>query len=186
MKHKKGVIPPKAQVPVAVVLSVLFVCVLALRFGGGERDAVAATPNEIPADQPMVSVDDLRTVLARIEARKEDRMTREGSMPELARNPFLAPLEPAVAKVALRPEPVSIELLAPPVPTGPTRADRLRSIELTAICISNGRSIAVIGGEYLAAGDEIAGFMIKAINDGEAVLEDELGLKILRLEGVSE
>ena len=192
MSGGKSFIPPRFQVPVAIVLAVLFAALLWWRFQPRAALVAPVTESiEIPGDAKLATLEDLRGLLATIKP-GEDTPARSGQdYALLSNNPFHLPLATASGKstsgsiqgadsddadVSLPDEEARVK---EDLKQG--RALLLASLELTGTCRSNGWAMAVISGNYVQRGDVFAGFTVKEIREREVVLHDAVGEEVLHV-----
>jgi len=185
MAAKKSFMAPRAQVPTAIGLSVVFAILLVWRMGGkaGENDSPeasvqAASMMVLPEAGGRPLMDRLKRILADYETRPSTAPPRSDDPPALEGNPFEGP----------RPKPLDELDEEDDDPTDEDRAEELReefldSIRLTGTCIIGGTRISIVNGNYLRTGDAFEGFVVKEIREREIVLEDGRGIEVIGFEG---
>ncbi len=174
MADRKSFIPPNAQVPVALVLGVLFLGLLLWRFAPDDHKDARKV---VVVSQTNYSLDEVRGLIAEVRSEDFSPSKTERSADECEADPFLwdalAPVEPVVA---LPDEPDTAEDDALE-----ERNDRLAELQLSGTMFIGRTGLAIINGQQLRTGDEIAGFTLNHINERSAVLVDEYGAEELEI-----
>ena len=179
MASKKSTIPPKAQVPVAVGLAVLFAVILAWRFlsqDEGDAPAVPAAPSG--DSEVQVSLEELTEALEALQEGYVKELPRPSELPPLARNPFLvgeAGVRPAALEAGGK-EAVARQLALAGREAG------LAGLVLSATCVAGESSGAIVNGRHLGLGDEIEGLTIQKIEQRQVVLTDDWGTYTIEIQ----
>lgn len=168
-----SIISKKSQAPVAIVLSIMLALILVWRFGGGETAAAVETlPRESLNDQ-RVPMESLKEIVGRIGTEKFTLSKFEMAAPVLARDPFSS---------------ITFVRVVEDVDTGrraeedakAARARRLGSLKLSGSIALGDERLALVNGRYVRQGDTLDGFTIKAIEERKLILEDDLGVEVIR------
>ena len=188
MAGSKSLIPPKAQIPVAVVLGILFALLLVWRFGFGaqeETESVVSLIPEVDAAEIGVSLDDLREILKELQVDTPEGKAEgedEGQLPLLSGNPFRWAQAPSPRPGALGANAGEGEGSVQEPVRGPSRESRLNSLVLSGTCVLEGSSTAIVGERYVKVGDVVEGFTIQEIRESELTLADDVGVEIIKIE----
>jgi len=174
MAESKSIIPPNAQVPVALVLGACFLAMLWWRFG---PDGDGDTRKTVIVSQANYSLDEVRVLIE--DVKRDDFLPAppDDDLPECDQDPFLwDALEPVEPVVALAEEPIETEDAALE-----ERNDRLAELQLSGTMFIGRSGIAVINGKQFRTGDEVSGFTLNHINERTAVLVDDYGAEELEI-----
>lgn len=181
---KKSLIPANAQVPVAIVLAILFTLLLWWRFAP-KKEAEETTTVMISSGETEVevSLDELQTILAEIQAGRIKHASRGTSVPTLLKNPFerleKVPMPDPLLEIENESDPRNDERL---LEIRQREHDQqLATMALTATGITGKSAIALINGKYFKVGDMVEGFVVKKIREREVTIEDQLGTEIIRM-----
>ena len=178
MASKKSTIPVNAQIPVAIILSIMFAFLLLYQFGplGSEDEAPDTVILSVDETEVQVSVDDVKSLLADIQADKIQRVSQATTAPPLSRDPFRrAGFHVSAGEPGEDTKPTTeSELLR-------MHEERLRSLRLSATSLMSGNTIAIINGRLLRVGDSIEGFVIQEVRKREVILEDEIGKESIQM-----
>lgn len=180
MKKKRSTIPDNLQVPMAIVLAVLFAIILAWRFWpAGEADPEAGGTSAASSRAGLFDSDviRLRGLVSELQRKQQPPEAVRAPAREVAGNPF------DLAAWERPPEPLPVpttdlEFLAEPqayVAPGPSREERLARLTLSATMRRTDFSMALVNDRYLRPGDEIEGFKVKAVHEKYIVLMDRVG-----------
>ena len=184
MKKKNSIVPANAQVPLAIVLAVFFAIILYWRFGPQIRGESSPLPPVAvaPDNGPEGSLEDLKTILAKVEKEPFEYEERPKTIPPLARNPFRQegpPVSELTDEEALGPQPLQpvedADEVSEEVLIEQMREERLAALVLSGTCVVANQAMAIINGRYLREGDEVEGFVVKDVREREVVLEDDAG-----------
>lgn len=192
MAARRTTIPPKAQIPVAIVLGILFVFLVWFRLvlprfsapaaapvaaGQSAPAPVAAIPLVAPVGQEStLFINDMIMLLAEAKATIGEGAAKETEAPPLKRNPFEMRQEGSAGDgVSRSREGSGLSQAELEIQRYEQRGYILDSLELTATLQVGRRWLAVIDGRTLAVGDRIEGFTIKDIGERSVVLEDDGG-----------
>ncbi len=188
-------IPAKFQIPIVVVGSLLLIVLWGRLIGNsrGKPQPVGAIPDAVVAQAaipegaiaaPRTGIDEVLALLSRAAAESEDTRTRDTKPPPLARDPFAIP-RPVLQQLLSDPEREGAETLSlgsrDNNESAALRQNALESLGLTATLFLGGRATAILGGEYLREGDEIEGFIVKAIHERSVIIEDSQGEETIRI-----
>lgn len=69
----------------------------------------------------------------------------------------------------------------PPAANESSVVEQAGDLHLSSILIASDRRLAVLDGQFVTEGDEVAGYKVTAIEPGELVLESSQGIKRLSL-----
>jgi len=179
--RKKSIVPLKLQVPLAVVLAVVFVFLLNSRLRGSRQDNNV----EVPALEEKVASADvteldceqrLDWLMDRIATPELCGRSEEEPLPELAGDPFVKPDRAGDGNRtdAQRGEPGDRYR---------SREDFIESLTLQATLVDGDRNLALINDTLLAEKDTIGPFNIVRIGERTVVLSDETGNVLLTMKG---
>lgn len=198
MAAGKSVVPAKLQIPMAIVLGLLLVCIVVVRFGGRKQATPAVTVKEktnVTAEE-TITIEDLRQALTDLPRTTTSRVGPRDGPPPLVRNPFvLADSESAedgttsAASEGGSEEGESAPVVSegetdkPSTPAEPAedRSVRLARLSLSATSLTKNSAVALINGRYVREGDVIEGFVVKKIHERKVLLEDQVGIETVRM-----
>ncbi len=174
MSERKSLIPPNAQVPLALLLGILFAGLLYWRFA---PDGDKESRKVVVVSQANYSLEEVRGLIEDVRRDDFSPSELESTAETLDDDPFLwdalAPVEPVVA---LPEEPDTAEEDALE-----ERNERLAELQLSGTMFIGRKGFAIINGQHLRTGDKIAGFTLNHINERTAVLVDEYGAEELEI-----
>jgi hypothetical protein len=186
MPSKKSLIPPKFQIPAAVVLGAVFVLNTLWRLGvfaGTDAPGVPVTQVAVaevistPSAAPEVSLGELRSMLAVLDEDDGMQMARAPHAPRLMRNPFVWDLD---ARATSDPDTRAKR--------SPGQAERMAerkaffdTVNFAGTCIIDDSAVAIVDGDFLRTGDTLGGFEIERVRAQELVLRDAIGTEVLTM-----
>ena len=145
--------------------------VLVLRFGGG-KDATASAPETQEATTDRhAPVENLKSIVKRIDAGKFALPKLPGGTPIRIRDPF---------SISIFPSPNEESGEGAAAQEEPTREEQLRAIEFSGVCLVGDDRLALVDGRYVRSGDAVRGFTVKKIEQESLLLEDDLGVVSIR------
>jgi hypothetical protein len=182
-KSKKSVVPRKLQVPLAILLGIVFIFLLKGRLSGrsaAEGEAAPAARDEVvtaevgPTDSER-RVDDLIDKITQDEPEPEREV-----LPRLAGDPFAKPPRPA-ARVSGTPDAHRHE--QDDAYDGRSRDQFVEGLNLQATLIDGDKRFVLINGMLFAEKDRIGAFKIVEIGERAASLRDDRGSVLLKMKG---
>lgn len=195
MLAERSILPPKAQVPAAIVLGALFILLLAWQFGGDGKEAAVAVASS--GDQPVTidrtaELHDLRRLIEDLRRLQTAATVTASEAPTFRGDPFFDVLSVAVVgevgssgRTGDGNGPgVEDGLGGVGASSGFDRAEKLGGLNLKAIITTSESSIALINGRMVRAGEYIAGFLVEDISESEVVLSDAIGTERIGLSEV--
>ena len=183
-KRKKSLVPLRLQIPLAVVLGILFLLLLNARLKG-RRDA-GGIP--LPAVEEKAAAADIATVdcdrritslIDKISAEAPSDQREEEPLPELAGDPFVKPERTARRRALNGLNPLCGE----DNEVERSREAFMSSLVLQATLIDGDMNLALINDKLLAQSDTIGPFNIVKIGERAALLSDESGTVLLKMKG---
>ena len=187
-RKKKSTIPENAQVPVAIVMAVLFAIILAWRFWPKE-DIPAATPEMLLLQAQPAAGDiqgDVFRLRGLLSSLRQDGLGASPKPPgerRLVRNPF-SPTSWEQAQALLE-EAASLYETLPPLEVAvfeaQDREERIAMLTLTATVLKHDFRMAMVNGQYVREGDLIDGFRVHAIKEKCILLRDKVGETMLSI-----
>ena len=184
-KSKKSVVPHKLQIPLAILLGIVFIFVLNSRLKGrrtAQGASAPATQDEVVTADVAVS-DSGRWVDALIDKITNEEPKREHvTLPDLAADPFVKPdrrpkkFLHSGSEHAQRPQENDTY-------AGQSREQFLESLTLQATLIDGHERFALINDTLYGESDTIGAFKIVRIGERAASLKDNCGRVILKMKG---
>lgn len=215
MAADKPIIPPKAQLPVMLVLTVVMVLVLWWRFAPAENAATASPlvspqsrlthTTEVPTEVQRAPLDDLKAILAEMKRSSTLSDAQLPKVPQLARDPFEVREEaiaemrdgqvaqlarvliggPRVVKIGTQTTTRTVEQPAERMAFASRQEALLDTLRLSSTCSTVRGPLAIVNGTVLRIGDDMSGFLVREIRQREIVLENEDGLVTIGMEEIS-
>ena len=197
MLAERSILPPKAQVPAAIVLLALFILLLVWRFGGdgGQSNAAVASSGDLPVKiDRTAELHDLRRLIEDLRRIQSAVAVTVGERPTFRGDPFYDAISGndadggATSGRSQDGSGVGVEDGVAGRGTslvGFDRAQRLDGLRVLAISTMNESSIALINGRLVREGEYIAGFLVDEIFESEVVLSDTLGTERIGLPEVT-
>ena len=181
-KSKKSVVPLKLQIPLAILLGIVFIFLLKGRLSGrstAEGRPAPAVPDEVVTAE-VESSDSERRVDALIDkiTRDEPEPERE-VLPRLAGDPFAKPRRPVGRVVAGNPGAARDDEAY----DGRSRDQFVEGLTLQATLIDGDKKFVLINGTLFAEKDCIGAFKIVEIGERAASLRDDRGSVLLKMKG---
>jgi|GEM_PF-2612604 len=182
--RKKSIVPLKLQVPLAVVLAVVFIFLLNARLRGGRHDSGV----RVPAVQDKVACADatvadceqrLGVLMEKITARKPRGQLHAEPPPDLAGDPFVKPHRAAVGDRIDEHDPQRAE----PKERRQSREAFIESLTLQATLVDGDANLALINGTLLTENDTMGPFSVVKIEERTALLSDVTGTVLLTMKG---
>ena len=183
-KRRKSLVPLRLQIPLAVVLAILFLFLLNARLRG-RRDAggvlvPAVEEKAAAADMAPVDCDRrISSLIDKISAEAPSDKREEEPLPELAGDPFVKPDRTAKRRARNGLDPLCGE----DNEANQSREAFMNSLILQATLIDSDMNLALINGKLLAESDMIGPFNIVKIGERVAFLSDESGNVLLKMKG---
>lgn len=187
-KGKKSVIPARLQIPLTIVLGLVFVLVLSARLRGRgtaaqEAADLAAGDSQVTAD--ATAADSQHRVDALIdkiseEAPEHEQERETGSVPVLPVDPFADPYGPPVRTAAGT---AASRQRAQDEQDEEARASFVEGLTLQATLIDGEDKFAFIDDTLFYKNDTIGAFRIVAIGERAALLDDGNGPVLLEMKG---
>ena len=180
-KRKKSVVPLRLQIPLAILLGIVFIFLLKARLTGRRtaegRPAPAAQDEVVTAEAE--SSDSERRVDALIDkiTQEEPEPERE-VLPRLAGDPFAKPRRPVGQLVAGNPGAAQQAQ-----DDRRSRDQFVESLTLQATLIDGDKKFVLINGTLFAEKDSIGAFKIVEIGERAASLKDDRGTVLLKMKG---
>lgn len=193
MLAERSVLPPKAQVPAAIVLGVLFILLLVWQFGGdgGQANVAVATSGDRPVKiDRTTELNDLRLLIDDLRRLQTAVAVTASAAPAFRGDPFFDAISVAASGEVGRSgrtgdgngPGVGGEISGGEgVSAGFDRAEKLNGLKLMAISTTVESSIALINGRLVRVGEKIAGFLVEEISESEVVLSDTIGTERIGL-----
>ncbi len=186
-KIRKSVVPLKLQIPLAIVLGIVFIVVLNSRLRdrrSTEGRPASAAPDEVvtagvESGDPERRVDAL---IDKITGEEPNHQRDDEILPRLAGDPFVKPKRPSGRDSASYPE-HSNGAQEKDAYDGRSRDQFVQSLALQATLIDGDRRFVIINGTLFAEKDTIGAFKIAEIGERAASLTDERGSVLLKMKG---
>ena len=185
-KSKRSLVPLRLQIPLAVLLGIVFVFLLNARFRGGRVGQSVSVPavgdKAAAADVTAVEPDQrIGLLIDKISAEGLTGTLEDETLPDLAGDPFLKP-DRSAAKGRLH-GPDSRGHAQEGDDDGRSREELIKSLTLTATLIDSGTNLALINGMLRGENDMIGPFNVVKIQERAAFLRDDSGTVLLKMKG---
>ena len=183
-RRSKSIVPFKLQVPLAVVLAVVFIFLLNARLRGGRHDngmRVPAVEDKVACADPTVVDCEQRVGLLvdKITAQEPRGQFEEEPLPDLAGDPFVKP-DSAAARRASDEHGSQREEQKNRYQS---REAFIESLTLQATLVDGDANLALINGTLLTENDTLGPFRVVKIEERTALLSDEAGNVLLTMKG---
>ena len=188
MSHKAGrnksIVPPKLQVPLAVVLAIVFIFLLSARLkGASDNDGprVPTVEDKAASAHAVVRDDGHRIALLmdKINARERYEELDDEPLQELAGDPFVKPGRAAAGNT---PEGDDMGR-AEHRDRYQSREAFIESLTLQATLVDGDANLALINGMLVTENDTMGPFSVVKIEERTAFLSDETGSVLLTMKG---
>jgi hypothetical protein len=181
---KKGIVPLKLQVPLAVVLAIVFVFLLNARLKGGRNgDAMPVPPVDDKVAAADTSVFDcgqrVALLMDKISAEQPRGRLDGEPLPDLAGDPFVKPDNAAAGTGIDEHDPQRAEQRN----RYQSREAFIESLTLQATLVDGDANLALINGTLVAENDMMGSFSVVEIEERTALLSDETGNVLLTMKG---
>jgi len=184
-KSRKSVVPHKLQIPLAIVLGIVFILMLNSRLKSRRtaegRPAPAARDEVVPAEVQSSGSESRVDVLIDKLTQNHAKPERE-VLPRLPGDPFVKPKRPA-GRISNGDPEHSNRAQEQDVYDGQSRDQFLQSLTIQATLIDGDKRFVLINGTLFAEKDSIGAFKIVEIGERAASLSDERGSVLLKMKG---
>lgn len=183
-KSKRSIVPLKLQIPLAIVLGIVFILMLNAKLKGRRTAQGAPAPDEpdntvtaqVASTDSEHRVDELLDMISN-EKPKSER--ERGLLPDLPGDPFAKPKRKPKAILPDDPEYLNGTQLA----DGQSRDQFVQSLTLQATLIDGDKKFVLIGDTLYGENDTIGAFKIVEIRERSATLKDDRGPVLLEMKG---
>lgn len=177
MTKRPSILPPRAQIPVAIALAAFFAALLWWRFAPDAKPSTRVSAAELT--NTTYSLGEVQALIAEVQGEEADPQATAAPLIACERDPFLwdalAPAEQEAVEDAVDNTNAEQEALLA------EREERAAQLRLDGTFLIGRSSVAIINGKHVKPGESIDGFVLNNVHERSAVLVDDFGAIELEL-----